>query len=797
MARLTSELILSLKDLVTGPARRVEGSLNRLDRRAQMRSMGIQRSAVAMNKMGMGIAGYARNAAAFAAPLAATLGAKEVVTQAADFESALTGIQKKAGTTAAETAKIGAEIKDLATDGSLAVGIDEITAAYERGAAAGIPTDKLREFASLSAKAADAFEMSSEAVGNSAAGFATNLDIPINEMERYFDLINGLADAGIADESDIVNFLDRSGVQLQQFGQSNEQAAALGATLLNLKMPAEVAARAMNTLTTKLLTPKSTKKSTKAFDALYGNADKFTELMKEDANEALLDFLDKINKLDKFKRAELLTDIVGQGFSDEVSRLAAGMDEYRRNLRYAADETKWFGSLDKSYQLKLDDFWSQWQLVKNSLSELAIDTGSMGMPALKDALGGVKTLIGDIQSGMSKFEATLDVKGLSDAQTAIGNLMGEISRLMGMSGEGSQIERFFGRLATAVNTVSAGVGVARDVMQAVGLAEQDEDTNADRTKRRNTLVDGFAEFNPIVGPAVQGVYDATTGRRTEAQEKQLREDIARRRAMAAAVAGKTPEQLAEERNDYWRRKNARMGPGNSVAPDAGTMRLPDITFPTEVPPAFRRGKVDPSVRPSTANPESPTARTDIPYPTPRPIEIPVTPKITDDGRAAIEAQIREIDQRLGALSNAASQVRGGFDAGAKSGAASNMAAVADEMERLMQERDALDAKLSQPMTSVAPDINGPLTIEGERAKATAQATGTAIQSSLSVTARPIVDTSEIRAAMNDVDALSAKLRAIPGQVSAARTASANAVSKNVSREMSEQVGLRHAFSDNF
>ena len=116
----------------------------------------------------------------------------------------------------------------------------------------------------------------------------------------------------------------------------------------------------------------------------------------EIADGALQGALDKIDELDKFKRAEILTSIFGQGFSDEVARLASGTDEFRRNLAYAADESKWFGSLNNSYQMKLDDFWSQWQLVKNSLSELAIDAGTMGMPALKGALQEVRASFGDL-----------------------------------------------------------------------------------------------------------------------------------------------------------------------------------------------------------------------------------------------------------------------------------------------------------------------------------------------------------------------------------------------------------------
>lgn len=277
--------------------------------------------------------------------------------------------------------------------------------AYERGAAAGLPLNELKEFAVLSAKAADAFEMSSEDVGNAAAGFRTALGIPINQMEKLFDLINGLADSGISDERDIVDFIDRSGAQLKMMGLQNEQIAAYGATLLNLKIPAEVAARAMNTLSTKLLTPKATKKSAKAFATLFGSADEFTKLMKKDANGAVLEFFKRLEKLDKFKRAGLLTDILGQGFSDEINRVVSAMPELIRNLDYAASNN-WFGSLSKSYKLQLDTVMAQWKRFRNNLKVLEIDLGDLILPPAADFLDDASRKVKELRASINSLHRT-------------------------------------------------------------------------------------------------------------------------------------------------------------------------------------------------------------------------------------------------------------------------------------------------------------------------------------------------------------------------------------------------------
>ncbi|MCD1644338.1 phage tail tape measure protein [Aurantimonas coralicida] len=769
MTRMTAELVATLTDRVSAQARQIERSLDRMERTNGRAERGMTRGAVAGGRMSGALKVMALRAGAIAGPMAAAFGAKEVVTTAADFESSLVGIQKKAGTTAEQTAAIGEEIKALATSGEIAVPIEEIAAAYERGAAAGIPIDQLKEFARLSSMAADAFEMSAEDVGNAAAGFQTNLDIPIKDMERYFDLINGLADAGIADESEIVTFLDKVGAKLKSFGLSNEQSAALGASLLNLKMPAEVAARAMDTLTTKLLTPNASKTSRKAFNELYGSTEAFTDLLKEDTQEAMIDFLKKIEKLDKFKRAELLTDILGQGFSGEVGQLSGGIEELLRNLRYA-EGRDWFGSLRKSYDLKLDTFWSQWQIMKNALAELAIDTGTMGMPALKGALAGVQTLVAEIGDGMGAFEARLDIKGLSEARQAVGELMSLVLQLLTMGGEGTAIENTFRRLADLINTVSGGIETAQEFMQAIGAIE---DTTPDKGvgDAVNKVIDGVAGVSPV-GQAAAGVRDVVTGRRTDEERATIEADNDRRRLMMGG--GKSIEQLDAERREYWQRRNRRLG-DKAVPFAAGEMRLPDITYPTEVPPGLVRHTPVPARRPERRVP-IPIRRPAIaaaPQPAPAADAAPQPAPSSDT--AAIEAEIRRIDQRLGELSSTAAEVRGAGIAAPGAGAVSSLKSVADEMERLMQRRRELDTLLMQPLAMSAPSIEAPLRAEGDRARLAASEAGNAMLQALSITARPNVDTSaidaliaKVRSARSELASLGASARAARDSVAGAR-----------------------------
>ncbi len=308
-------------------------------------------------------------------------GAKEAVAASATFEESLFGIQKKSGATAEQMAKLGDEIKGLATE--MPVSIDEIASAFERGAAAGIPLEELREFAKLTAGVADAWDTSAENVGNIFAGFNVGLGIARKDLASYASLINDLADSGIADETGIADFVDRVGASLKNFGMTPEEIAAYGAAMLNLKMSSEVGARAMDTLTGKLSAPENlSPKSRKALGAIVGDLDKFGKLA---GNQKLTFFLKQLDKMTGQRRTSLLGALLGEGFDDEITRLVAGVEEVERNLdmarKHVANPST---SIVDAQAKKLELFNSQLKIMQNHLQTIATNVGDEILPALTD-----------------------------------------------------------------------------------------------------------------------------------------------------------------------------------------------------------------------------------------------------------------------------------------------------------------------------------------------------------------------------------------------------------------------------
>jgi len=697
MARLSSELVLSLIDKASGPARALQGTMGRLER-----------SAV---RMGTASRMALTGAAGAIAPIAGAYGASSVIREAADFESALTGIQKKAGITADQTAQLGKEIKDLATSGELAVPLEEIAAAYERGAAAGIPLDQLRQFALLSSKASDAFEMSATDVGNAAAGFNKALNVPMRDMESLFDLVNGLADSGIADESDIVEFLDRAGAMSKTFGLTVDQTAALGAALTNLKVPASQAATAMNSILTKLLAPNAlSKKGFKAFERLTGDTEAFAKKVSQDADGALVDIVKRLKQLDKASRTEIIADLFGQEHLDVMSQLVEGSEELTRNLEYAANKAGWEGSLNKSYQLKLDDFWSQWTVARNTLRELMIDAGNVSMPLLKRSLEQARAIFDDIGNNIKSFETKFDIKEMEAAKQSIGELVTLIGELMGMgAGEGTAIEGFFNRLANLANIVSGAVNTTKDGLQHLGLAEQDNDTPEVRDSRLQKLSDDYAKFNPLYRWARE-FNDYMF------PPKPDQEPTGSSQPAPASQSGRvTSRPLPDISTD-------RFG-GQKAPPMAGPIADPQPVAEAAVPvPTPRPADIPvPTPRPLSASdllgrkpepaaaPTQPVA-TPVPVPT-QPIAQPTPPrpsasdllgrKTAPAAPSMSDAEISRIDQQLGELVNKKMQLEQVFKLAPDPMAVTTMGQIADEMQRLIDRRNELSNMTVSPQVDAS------------------------------------------------------------------------------------------------
>lgn len=450
----------------------------------------------------------------YAAPAAIGLAAKKSLEMAGNMEETMFNIQKKYGGTADEIARMKREILELA--GEMPVATSQIAAAYERAAASGIPLDEMKEFVTLSVQTADAWDMSSEGVSNFFAGMQAGMGLDFKQLENLADLVNYLADSGIADEYEIANFIDRVGASLRNFGLTPEQIAAYGAALLNLKMPAEIAARAMDTLAGKLAAPENlSEKSFGALEKIVGDIDSFRDVIARDASEGLIFFLTELEKRTGQERISLLGALMGEGFDDEVARMVGGLQEIIRNLEMAQEKNAYQGSIAGLSEKRLDLYNSKLTVMKNNLGNIMTMLGERGI----GPIGGAVQWANDALSDNAAYSAGLEKLGVDN----------------GLFGRGDEMEKYaeyirkYRELLPNAKHLDFGSGWTRDI-RALGRGEIDDlyqnierDGALSRRYDRNwtpDLADG-----PLFGESTHGfAFDFDAQKRAAEENARILED---------------------------------------------------------------------------------------------------------------------------------------------------------------------------------------------------------------------------------------------------------------------------------
>lgn len=301
------------------------------------------------------------------------------IKMAMDFETAMADVKKVTNFDAPGFAQFSRDMLKLSTEIPMAAdGLAQIAAAAGQ---AGIAEVELLRFTKDAAVMAVAFDITADEAGSAMTGLRTNFKLGQDGVIGLGDSFNQLANNMGATAGQIINFATRAGRVGTMYNFSGEQMGALGAAFIAMKMPAEVAARATNALFMKLgMADKSTKEAQKAFKNLGIPAKQMARMFHEDAQGALLAFLEAAKKSkDPMKE---LRAILGEGFADEVAGLVGGLDEYKKALGLIGDKSRYAGSMQMEYSARAATTANSLTLMKNAASRLGVIMGSTLLPAI-------------------------------------------------------------------------------------------------------------------------------------------------------------------------------------------------------------------------------------------------------------------------------------------------------------------------------------------------------------------------------------------------------------------------------
>lgn len=329
----------------------------------------------------------------------AAMGALSLKT-AMSFETSMAEIDKTVEFTSSNgLANMRKELQALTTQ--IPQTFEELAAVTATGGQLGIAEKDLVHFTEVMAKMGVAFDIPAQQAADSMAKIANVFQIPIANIDRLGDAINTLSNNTPATAAQLIDSLQRVGGVAKVFGLSEDATLGLTGALIAMGKPAEVASTAVNSLLTSFSTlDNATKSQLIGFEQLGLNIDDFSKLVATDGKQAIITYLEAINKLEQSKRIGTNALIIGKEFGDDITMLAGSVGVLENNwamLGETVNTTKdYFGSMDVEFEKISATSANKMVLFKNNIDGVVASVGEAFIPALNELLLNITPLAATI-----------------------------------------------------------------------------------------------------------------------------------------------------------------------------------------------------------------------------------------------------------------------------------------------------------------------------------------------------------------------------------------------------------------
>ena len=522
-----------------------------------------------------------------------------VTKEAIEFESAMAQVKKVTDATPEQINALSGSLKEMA--GQLGMMPDELAQIAAAGGQMGLAFDKLPQFTQMTAQMANAFGISADAAGEMSAKISNVYGLQINEMAELGDAINALGNTTAAKEKEIGEVLMRMGGNAKQFGLLKEEAAALAATFVSLGKSPEEAGTAINALLSKLQNAKiGTNDFKDGLNALGLSAEEMAANIAANPQRALDDFLQRLDKLDKQARSEILGQMFGAEYSDDLALLTGSLKTYTEAVAAATDHTKNFGTMQREADAALKTTEGKMNQAKAEIASAAIELGNALLPIIqltanvigdvakavtsvseqypvlsqmavlflgaKVAASGLQTalkLVG-VESTASLFKTKLSVDGVRKSITQTATAAKLMSKDLAVAFRTRDVAALSAHLASAAQNAMA-MWAAFEVGHGVGTWLREQSTLVrdlgDEMARGIAYLDALNPFSDRKLSDVKKYFQTT--KELQAEQKELEKQAAAVAAIrdaenkkASAEQSQYIEQLTAQYRQYQKQLNA-------------------------------------------------------------------------------------------------------------------------------------------------------------------------------------------------------------------------------------------------
>jgi len=379
----------------------------------QLGEVAVAQANAANNPQGTGqgdggtrLAVMAKGVAA-AAATAETL--KICIDNAIEFESAMADVKKVVDfDTPQQFKEMNNDI--IALSKTIPMTANDIAKMVAAGGQAGIAKEELLGFAESAAKMGVAFDITADQAGDMMAKWRTAFKMNQQDVVTLADKINYLGNTGAATAPQISDVVSRIGPLGEVGGVASGEIAALGASIVACGRPPEIAATGIKNLILALTAGESaTKSQTEAFQALGFDATDMAKRMQVDARGAIVDVMKALQALPKERQSAILSQLFGKESIEAISPLLSQLGVLEDNFKKVGDAAEYSGSMDKEFQARCETTENSIQLMKNSLTAMAINLGTVLLPTIKEMVEVAAVAVNGIANFATQHETLTKV----------------------------------------------------------------------------------------------------------------------------------------------------------------------------------------------------------------------------------------------------------------------------------------------------------------------------------------------------------------------------------------------------
>ena len=420
------------------------------------------------------------------APIVA--GAGIALKAAIDYESAFAGVKKTVDGTPQQFEKLSASIRNMAKE--MPASATEIAAVAEAAGQLGVPIGSIEGFTKTMINLGVSTNLSAEEAATSISKIGNIMQVSGDDLDswsaKFGAAVVGLGNNFATTESDIVQMSNRLAASGKLAGLTMPEILGLATAMSSVGIEAEAGGTAMTQTLTGISNAVSEggEKLKIYADTAGVTAEQFAEKWKTKPAEALQDFIKGLGKASESgKDANKILEklgLTGVRQSNMLKSLGLAAETMGKAMNVANSEWEKGTALTDEASKRYETMQSKLQMLKNQLTDVAIEFGGPLLDALKDGLEAAKPWISTLadlakqfsslsreqQQNIIKWGLALAAIGpffklLGGGISTIGGLIkaiGGLSRGIGYLSGSLKYLKDFGSVASGLKAVAGSAG---------------------------------------------------------------------------------------------------------------------------------------------------------------------------------------------------------------------------------------------------------------------------------------------------------------------------------------------------